>query len=185
MNEHAEITWDQTPEDIRPTLRLYCDTLARRVAEGEGMVLAGRAGAGKTCCLRLICETASEVRVPWALLRAPVLFNLLHRERWGDYQESEAALLLIDDLGTEYPSDLATSRFVDLMLDRHERRQPVIIATNLSEADLAARPGMERVVSRLRERGPYLWTRREDQRRPVSVRDWAEEWERERVEAPA
>lgn len=180
-------TWERTadspgvPEDIRNTLRLYCDMLPRRVEAGEGLVLGGKAGAGKTYCLRLIEEAAGEAGVYWARFRAPVLFNLLHRERWADYLESDAALLLIDDLGTEYPADFATARFVDLMLERYERRQSVIVATNLGDKDLAARPGMERIVSRLRERGPFLWTKRGDQRKPASVRDWAQEWEQEQA----
>jgi DNA replication protein DnaC len=173
-------SWDLVPNDIIATLRLYCDTLPRRVAQGHGLVIGGGIGAGKTCCLALIEQTARREGIGVCYVRATTLFDEFYRGKY-EFFDRAAPLLLIDDLGTEYRAELPMSRFVDMINDRWHHQRSTVITTNLSRKELRADTTLERVVSRLENRSPWLWTKRGDQRQPVSVASWAQE----RQETPA
>lgn len=182
MTDDGCASWERVPEDIRPTLKLYCDTLSRRVAAGEGLIISGAIGAGKTKCLALIEQAALAAGISKCYIRTTSLFQEFH---FGKYERLDrtADLLMIDDLGTEYRSELPMSLFVDLINERWHYRRSVVVATNLTKDEIGADVALERVVSRLLNRAPWLWTALGDQRRPVSVAEWAAEWEDEK-EAP-
>ena len=57
-------------------------------------------------------------------------------------------LVIVDDLGTEMSNSFTNSQFFSFINERHLRRKPVIISTNLSLEELKNRYS-ERIVSRL------------------------------------
>lgn len=191
--------WGRVPADQRKALRLYCDTIETRMQQGEGMVLGGRPGSGKTSMLALVALAAIRPLYDNARLRtypgerpslyfgeqvcyvkSALLFDDLFRDK-QDHHLPSARLMLIDDLGTEWRSEGSWVRFNTLIDARWERRQATVITTNIGLKQLTEDPAMERMISRLSQRNPWLWSEGTDQRTPVSVAAWAEEWKAERA----
>lgn len=68
----------------------------------------------------------------------------------------DAALMILDDLGTERPTDWSLSEIANVIYERHESGRPTIVTTNFRPAKLAVRLAGrgetvegERLVSRL------------------------------------
>ena len=170
--------WDQV-RDLRFTIDLYCQTLRDRLRTGEGFVLNGIPGAGKTCILALVAVAARRVRrtnpPPTCYVRSRVAFDEFfacreiaeyHHVSW------DARLVLFDDFGVESRHDLAMSRFQDWIDYRCDNRLSTIITTNLDRQTVEKDPTMARILSRLDSCGPWLETKAPDQRRKVRVGDW-------------
>ncbi len=180
------------PADIRSGVQSYCRTLRTRLQRGEGMVIGGGVGAGKSCCLAVIAQAVAYLehtdylrreddRAVDCTQRSVVylpsyrLFDLLHHEPDAAAGAQFCDLLLLDDLGTEFRSELAMMRFFGLMDSRWAHRRSTVIATNLSRAALKQTPDLERLLSRWGHRNPWLETTAGDQRQPASVADWTRE----------
>jgi DNA replication protein DnaC len=192
QREFLHPQWNRVPADRREALRVYCDTLPARVRSGEGLVIAGQPGSGKTSMLALIAteavhrmRAAADKGFPGerpsyypkgdvSYVKSARLFDDLFHDK-QDWHRPVAAILLIDDLGTEWRSEGCWVKFNTLIDDRWAERRSTVITTNLGLKQLAEDPAMERMISRLSQRNPWLWTDGADQRQKVSVADWARE----------
>jgi DNA replication protein DnaC len=130
---------DQVDEAIRPKIDRYLRRLDEHLDWGEGLLLWGDNGVGKTSAAVLI---ALEVR----RRGASVLFitaeglrqAVLERERFDDDQtviERARAVdfLVLDDLGKEHPGETGfTERlFENLIRERVAARRTTVMTTNL------------------------------------------------------
>jgi len=180
------------PADIREGVQAYCRTIRTRLQRGEGLVLVGGVGAGKSSCLAVIAQAVAYLEHTDYLRRdndQPVgrsqltvvytpsyrLFDLLHNEPKAADGARNCDLFLLDDLGTEFRSELAMMRFFGLMDTLWTHRRSTVIATNLSRGELRDTPDLERLFSRWGQRNPWLTTTARDQRQPASVADWTRE----------
>jgi len=166
--------FDRVPEDVSDGVRLYCETIPERVRAGEGLLLLGDVGVGKTCALSLIALAAAAAYVErMVYIHMADLFGLLHRGDDTDYY-FRADLLLLDDLGVEYSEPWALAEWHRLIEHRHGERLSTCVTSNMSAEQMSNSPNMRRVFDRLRERNACLVTNAENQRRRMTVEDWRE-----------
>jgi len=174
-------TWDglAAKTESRETLSLYCSTIGRRVAVGEGVVLIGDVGTGKTCAMALIAQAALDPGggIETVFTGASALLRKLHRVGTGsmEYQIEQIAewncrLLLLDDLGVEYRSPFASSLFHDLMEHRVAHRLATCVTTNLTTDQI--RGYSARLYDRLRMCCVFVPLLGTSQRQPVDVASW-------------
>ncbi len=175
---------DEVPADARPVIEAYCDTLHDRIAEGDGLILAGPPGRGKTSIMALIAMTASDCDpLPYVVFSdATALFDEL-KQRVSKDRDSEAPrtaamssasvadLWMLDDLGTE-DRQWAWDAFRQIIDYRWRRKKATVVSTNLTAADLDADPMMAREKSRLMERCVWVTLTGPSKRRVATADHW-------------
>lgn len=140
---------------------------------GRSLVLAGPVGTGKTglavAALRSLHEDGVFVRffvVPALLdaMRPPA--DPTAPRAGGDVLRlaRQTAVLCLDDLGAEKPSEWAAQQLYLIVNARYEAARPTVVTTNRTPADLAATVG-ERTVSRLVEDAAWVVVGGTDHRR--------------------
>lgn len=129
---------------------------------GKGLYLCGPVGTGKT---RLASAAALELirrrGVPTLFHTAPTLLDRLRPSAGPDERQawmsaaSGAELLVLDDLGSEVPSDWTKERIFVLVNERNRRNVPTIYTSNVGPKDLAGRLG-DRTASRIIETSDFV-----------------------------
>lgn len=148
-----------------PVRRLVADEWITSYFEDKAgrhnLILTGGVGVGKTGLAWGIVRALCEVRVE-ALL---VNFRDLLSDLRLSYQTNEPCVLAeraqyvpvlaLDDLGAERPTDWAREQLALIVSRRHENKRPIVVTSNYSVGQLAARIGHDdavvgqRIVSRL------------------------------------
>jgi hypothetical protein len=129
-----------------------------RVGHDRVIVLAGGVGIGKTtAALHWLVHAPGR---PW-FARAP---QWAATSLWTRYWE-QAAVAVLDDLGTEDMDPRFLSRLDDLVSHFHGRCRGLVITTNMTGPAFKARYG-ERVESRIREAGAFIEMHGGDMRSP-------------------
>ena len=123
--------------------------------ESPSIIMMGKTGLGKT---HLSLSIAKEViNGGFGVVYAPAqkLVSELEREHFSFSgtnaalkKYTECDLLIIDDLGAEFPSQFTTAAIGNLINERLYENRPTIISTNLSGKELAERYS-ERTASRI------------------------------------
>ena len=145
-------------EKTYETCRRYAATFG---SKSGNLLFSGETGLGKTflsaCIARAVAENGHSV----VYETAGHLFTALERAKFGGSEEERQAvekytdcdLLIVDDLGTEMPSQFVTSSLYNLVNDRILFGKATIISTNLNTEDLSKRYSPQ-IASRLR--GNYV-----------------------------
>lgn len=135
----------------------------RRMAQdftplGESLLLIGRTGLGKTHLSLAVAGAVVERGYSVVYTSAQGLCDRAERNKFGrdvDGEDGsflrcaeEGDLLVLDDLGSEFVSQLSTAVLFNLINTRLLERRRTIISTNLSPDDMQTRYS-ERMVSRL------------------------------------
>jgi hypothetical protein len=149
----------------------YVENMKHELQAGNGLILFGGVGVGKTMALSYLAQEARKYVREARFVFAPVLFNVLiqsgsTRDDAGTEAQARLAeftrcdLLLLDDWGVEYAgSDWAVSRFEELVERRHSRLLATVISTNLDPEVLAKSSRWARVVDRWHETcSPVIFT---------------------------
>jgi len=167
-------TWQRVPKDILQPVKLYARSIDTRIERGEGLIIGGDTGAGKTCSLALLAIAAKGWAVEYRTAHG--LYRLLERrfEREAEAAALEqCALLLIDDLGTEAVTARAAAELHDVMDRRTGDRRSTVVTTNVTAEELRERrPDLARMFSRLEELSPWLQTAATTQRTQADWRTW-------------
>ena len=122
------------------------------------IIMMGKTGLGKTHLSLSIAKTViSKENAAFGVVYAPAqkLVSDLEREHFS-FSGSDARirkytdcdLLIIDDLGAEFPSQFTVSAIGNLINERLYEKRPTIISTNLSVKELTERYS-ERTASRI------------------------------------
>lgn len=162
---------------LRTFVSNYIGTLNERIEAGDGALLLGPPGLGKTLALCVIgnaaCQLQSGVNYtvwPDTLIDLKAGFGGSRDDprRQAVERLRDAKLLLLDELGVKGMSDFDHSELFGLVDYRYRHRLPTIAAANATNAVFADLVG-ERVADRLFEVGPTVLVTGESQRGKASV----------------
>jgi DNA replication protein DnaC len=135
------------------TCRTYAGSFC---ADSGNLLFIGGTGLGKTFLSACIARTVADRGYSVMYESAGNLFAKLEQARFNatDDTRREAELLrtcdllIIDDLGTEMPSQFVTASLYSLLNDRLQRGLPMIVSTNLNVDELSRRYSPQ-IASRL------------------------------------
>lgn len=135
----------------------HCREYAQNFAQGAGnLLLSGGTGLGKTHLALSIGTAVGEQGFSVCYETAISLFSKLERAKFSPSETTIAQvekleqcdLLIMDDLGTEMPSQFITAALYGLLNQRLLARKPMVITTNLTVDECAARYSPQ-IASRL------------------------------------
>jgi DNA replication protein DnaC len=139
------------------------------------VVLHGPVGTGKTTLMGMMmaCLAATN-QFSFVYYSMLDLFEFLHHcdeskhspvaDRYHVIRDED--YLFLDDIGTEYRTDWALSRFHKLVESRYKTGDQFhVISTNLSRGALMAHTGMERAIDRIIEGATWIEVTGKSQRR--------------------
>lgn len=148
---------------LHKTLREYADTLDAHLADGDGLVLIGPPGTGKTHALAAMLLHLADRHAEKVIARANGLayrnaeylgldlrdtFKGRHRSEVDVLQPYlDARLLVLDEVGAA-ADDHARKSLATILCSRYEDARPTILAGNLSRTELEQYLGA-RVADRL------------------------------------
>ena len=155
--DRAEPKYGASPRTIMERTLKVCRTYALTFAPSSGNLLfVGGTGLGKTFLSACIARTVADRGHSVVYESAGHLFSKLEQAKFSPSEETrrEAAryndcdLLILDDLGTEMPSQFTTAALYTLLNDRILENKPMVISTNLNMEDLRRRYSPQ-IASRL------------------------------------
>lgn len=139
--------------------RRYVEHWAAMKERGQGLLLWGGVGTGKTFAAACIAHALTEQAVPVLMTNFSKILNSLSgmfSEDRNKYLASfhHFSLLIIDDLGIERNSEYALEQVYNVVDSRYLSRLPFIITTNLPLAELQAPKDLAhaRIYDRVLER---------------------------------
>ncbi len=137
----------KAPYDVMKDVYYRCMKYAENFdTESVSLYFCGRTGLGKTHLSLAIANEA--IKKGYNVIYGSVItfLNKLEREKFGraDSFETEdiligADLLILDDLGAEFSSAVATSSLYNIINSRIARGVPTIISSNLSLEEIKSR----------------------------------------------
>ena len=157
-SDQYDSKYGASPRQIMERNFLNCRRYATTFTPASGNLLfVGGTGLGKTflsaCIARAVADRGCSVRYE----TAGHLFSRLEQARFSNDPEAkkdaerlnDCDLLILDDLGTELPSQFVTATLYTLINDRLLAGKPMLISTNLNLDELARRYSPQ-IASRLR-----------------------------------
>lgn len=142
----------------------YARNLRSHLASGDGLIMMGNMGTGKTHLAVGLMRVATRTHnVKARYVTAPALFSRIRASYSGNGETeadilaefSDAPLLVLDEIGVGKGSDNELNLIYALLGRRYDECRPTVIITNLMSEDLKAWLG-ERVVDRLRDTSPVV-----------------------------
>lgn len=149
-----------SPRDVMSSVYDYCCEYARNFsAKSQNLFFQGGTGLGKTFLSACIARVVSQRGWSVVYETASGAFAKYEAEKFGrgDPEEARAEvqrlercdLLILDDLGTEFPTAFVTSALYTLINTRLTGGKKTVISSNLTESQLAERysaPIMSRLM---------------------------------------
>lgn len=138
--------------------REYADRFAEYEKRGIGAIIVGPVGTMKTSMAVAIGQKLIKARRSVLFLPMAELFDkLVYMSKQKDNTEfiqfenrlKSTALLILDDLGTEYPNDWIRNKVDAIISNRYNNLKPMIVTTNLLPGEISSRY-QERVYDRLK-----------------------------------
>lgn len=142
---------------MEKTFRVCRDYASGFHGGGDNLLFSGGTGLGKTFLSACIAREVADRGFSVVYESAGHLFARLERAKFSDDADAQRQaarygvcdLLIVDDLGTEMPSQFVTAAQYSLINDRLLEGRATIISTNLNTDDLAKRYSPQ-IASRLR-----------------------------------
>ena len=146
-----------TPRDYMGKVLAYCQRYANSFTpESRGLMFIGSAGLGKTHMALAIADTVLNRGFDVLYTSSAALAAQLGREHFDRAAEDpwldackEADLLILDDLGTEYISQMTISVLYELINTRMLCHRPTIYTSNIVDSSIFEARYTEKVASRI------------------------------------
>ena len=139
--------------------RRYVEHFAELREKGQGLLLWGDVGTGKTFLAGCIANALMDRNIPVLMTSFPKLINSLGGLYSGERNEylqnlNHYQLLIIDDLGVERNTPYVLETVYLVIDERYKSGKPFIITTNLSLQELQNPADLEhgRIYDRIMER---------------------------------
>ena len=131
--------------------------------ESESLMLIGNAGLGKTHAALAIADIVLNKDYDVIYVSSPDFFNKIEASRFDSGSDAEtllqtatnADLLIIDDLGTEFVTPYFITTFYSLLNNRLGAHLPTIVTTNITEGSMLEKRYTEKISSRLSAFVPF------------------------------
>lgn len=127
------------PENTRRMWN-YAQHFERFRASGEGLLLFGDVGTGKTFLSACVANALLDKGYNVIMSSVPELIGKIQRHTYGKLdlldECTKSDLLILDDLGTERGTETAKEQLYSVVDGRYKARKPVIISTNLTADEL-------------------------------------------------
>lgn len=149
------------PQQIRKAFseaKKYADNFSEYEKKGIGVILIGPVGTMKTSmAVGIAQELISKNKGVMFLPMAELFDKLVYMSKQKDNTEfnrfesrlKNTSLLILDDLGTEYPNDWIRNKVDAIISFRYNSMKPICVTTNLTPGDIVSRY-QERVYDRLK-----------------------------------
>ena len=145
--------WDEQKktEEIFNACKYYAETFSKK---SKSLYLLGNTGLGKTHLTFAMAKEIVKKGHSVIYCTAQTMISALEKEHFGQTDQPlqeyylNCDLLILDDLGTEYLSNVAQSELYNVINHRILAGTPTIINSNLSPAQIKERYG-ERLLSRI------------------------------------
>lgn len=129
----------------------------------ESLMLIGNAGLGKTHAALAIAGIVLNKDYDVIYVSSPDFFNKIEASRFDSGSDAEtllqtatnADLLIIDDLGTEFVTPYFITTFYSLLNNRLGAHLPTIVTTNITEGSMLEKRYTEKISSRLSAFVPF------------------------------
>lgn len=138
---------------LREICESYADAFVPGV--GDGLLLCGRSGLGKTFLMNCVAQRVLERGYSVVVISAFRLLDVMRRYQFGEAQEGQAEdiltcdLLCIDDLGSEpMMKNLTISTLYHVINERRSDNRAIVVTTNCTGDDLYEKYD-DRVAARL------------------------------------
>lgn len=145
-----------SPQKRMADILEYCKCYAEDFdTDSESLYMHGATGLGKTHLSLAIANVVAENGYRVIYDTAQNILSSLEKEKFSysgtNEREKEILdcdLLIIDDLGSEFSTQFTVAAIYNIVNTRINRSKPVIISTNLTEAELEAKY-TQRITSRI------------------------------------
>lgn len=164
------------PESVQDAFRRarqYAEHFDKYARRGVGVIFIGPVGTMKTSMAAAVAQHAmAHGKSAFFIPMAELFDTLITMGKQRDHAEflafenrlKSTSLLILDDLGTEYPGDWIRNKVDAIISNRYNRMMPVIITTNLVPGELSGRY-QERVYDRLKGSSLVITVAADSQRR--------------------
>ena len=149
--------------------RRYCEKFSELKAKGEGLVLMGTVGTGKTHLAGAIANELIKKQFKTVIFTTIAQIMDSIKAEFDNKKEKKTQhiytceLLILDDIGKEKASDYMKEKLFEIINTRYERLLPIIITTNLDMKGFRAFLG-EALFSRIVEQSHFINIKGEDYR---------------------
>ncbi len=142
-------------------LKEYAEDFAP--AESESLMLTGNAGLGKTHAALAVAGIVLNKDYDVIYVSSADFFNKIENTRFDSNSDAEtllqtatdADLLIIDDLGTEFVTPYFITTFYSLLNNRLGAHLPTIVTTNITDGSMLEKRYTEKISSRLSSFVPF------------------------------
>lgn len=162
---------DGLNEVMSKVSRNYVDNFERMSSDGEGLLLFGQVGTGKSFHAACIANALIDLCIPVVMTNFATIRNALQEDFSGrkNYVERLVSypLLILDDLSAESKSEYMSEIVFDIIDSRYRTGLPLIVTTNLTSDEMKNTADIKngRIYSRLFEMCIPLEVKGNDRRR--------------------
>jgi DNA replication protein DnaC len=155
--DNFDMAVDESVREACQKAMAYVDNWEENREEGRGLYFCGGIGAGKThLAVAVMNKLMQKERVPALFVTVPEFLDNLRGaymipgrdlDEWMDAVKN-ADLLVLDDLGSEKPTEWVRERLFVIVNHRYREALPTIFTSNVGAQDLFTQLG-ERTASRI------------------------------------
>lgn len=131
-----------TNEKPMSIAKRYCNAFDLMLDKGEGLLLWGLRGTGKTyiagCIANSLLDSGKKVK----FVQMPTIIRAAQVGEFVPEDYNKYHLIIIDDLGVERQTDFAQEVLWSMIEERVKNQLPMVITTNISLDEIKRRSGL-------------------------------------------